>query len=525
MNPRKPCACALLAACLTLASTLPAGGEDAPAGATVASPVHLSEAASEAALSNPTAREARLQWLVRASQERGAWGDFEPALAATVAEGSEDRQNTAAQRLSQLGRTEYVENTSEYSLGLEGRFFTGAGYSLGYTLSRTASDLTTGDEYESNLALSVDQPLLRGATHQAPLAVIKAARLDALVAFHTYRKQLVAVVSEVESAYWDLALTRERLLIAEESLKVSRDIAEDARQRVSVGKLSELDLSEAGLQVDIRSAEREQAALAASEMSARLRLLLGGGRLGTNPALAAADALGWDDAAAELIRAEARARRDEALLFQPDVAIRRAELEKERIQLAYQRDQRLPDLTASARLGYQGVGETPTASLEKLASQEYPTWSLSLKFRLSLLGGLRSANAVEEARLRVEVAGSRLAAAERETSISVDALYQRVLSYLDQAASARAVTGFRSQLLDVEQKRFDEGKSDVRALYEVEQNLSEARSQELESCARLRKAASDLAAASGTTLRVHGLEQLEAGQIVMEKALVSAEGR
>jgi outer membrane protein TolC len=293
---------------------------------------------------------------------------------------------------------------------------------------------------------------------------------------------------------------------------------------VSLGKLSELDQSEAELQLDIRLAELDQHALALSEAAARLRLLLGSGRIGSTMLVSAADSLGWDDEGAERIRAEARSRLGDALLFQPDIAIRRAELEKEQIMFDYRRDQRLPELNARARLGYQGLGDSPNASLERLSGQEFPTWSLSLEFRLPLLGDVSAANAVEEAKLRKELAASQLAAAERETSISVEALFQRVLTYMKQADNARAVSGFKRQLLDVELKRFDAGKSDIRRIYELEQGLSEARVQELESYALLRKAASNLSAASGTTLRDKGLERLERGQFILVPLLGLAGG-
>ncbi len=496
-----------------------ARGDDGLPGEPVPFPVPLAEAAAEAARLNPTAQETRLQWLVRRSQELGAWGAFEPSLAAGVGESAQDRENTATQRLSQLGRTEYSESRSDYNVGVEGKFFTGADYRLGYTLSRTASDLITGNEYESNLGLSVDQPLLKGATRQAPLLSLRMSRLDTLVAFHTYRKQLISVVSEVASAYWDLALARERLVLAGESVQRARDIAADARDRVAVGKLSEADQSEADLQVQVRLAEQEQATLAASVMSARMRLLLGAGSLGASPALATTDALDWDQAEAERIRTDARSRAADAPVFQPDVAIRRAELEKERIQLDYQRDQLLPQLTASGRLGYQGLGDSPDSSFAKLQSQDFPTWSLSLQLRIALFGDVRGSAAVEEARLRTELAATRLAAAERETSISVEALIQRVLSGLAQADNARAVSGFRRQLLEVERQRFDAGQSDILRIFEAEQNLSEARSQEMESCAQVRKARVDLAAASGTPLRDWGLEAMDNGRIILAASL------
>jgi outer membrane protein len=510
----------LSAACLILAQAPAVRAEETAAGPL---PVLLSEAALEALQANPSVGEARLQWLIRKSQVRGAWGDFEPAFVSGLARSHLDRLNTTAQALSMFMSPEspFMETKTEYQAAVEGRFFSGAGYRLGYSLSATESDSITGREYESNLGLKVDQPLLKGIARYSPLAAVRLARNEELIAFHTYRKQMISVVSSVESAYWDLALAQELHRIAADSVRIANEIAADARQRMSVGKMSDLDLSEAEIQLAIRVAEEESSLLAVSEAAAQLRLILGGGRIGSTVDISAAEPLERETPEAGPSGDETESKVREALRLQPEILISRGELEKSGIQLDYRQDQRLPELNAHASYGFQGLGKSMSVSLQRLQSQGFPSWSVGLELRLPLLGNLQGESLLEEARLRKELAVRKLQAMERDTAISTGALFQRMLSYGRQAEVARTVSGFKKRLLDVELSRFDTGKSDIRRVYEVEQALSEARKSELQSYSRFRRASVDLAAASGTTLRDKGLESMEGERIVLTPALLA----
>jgi outer membrane protein TolC len=509
---------ALSIACLALASGPRGWTEENPA---LPLSLPLEDASREAVVNNPTAREARLQWLISQSRERSTWGDFEPSLVSSVTESGQHRLNNAANRVSQLGDQEYKERKAEYDVGLEGKFLSGADYRLGYSLSKTESSLIIGSEYETFLGLSLTQPLLKGAVQQAPLSAIRLGRLDTQIAFHTYRKQLMAVVSGVEDAYWDLVLAQELTRVAEDSVRMAAGLLEDSRQRLALGKLSELDLSEADTQLRLRAAELEGRRLDAVESAARLRLLMAGELAGAPGPLSAADPLAPEEWDPEKFLADAAALPAQASLLQPDVAIRRVNMEKSRIQLNTQRDQHLPELNARASYGFQGLGDDPHSALDRLQSQGFPSWSLSLEFHLPVLGDIKGGSAVEEAALGDKVAAGNLQAVERETTMTVEALVQRVLTYGKNAENTRAVSGFRKQLLDVELQRFEAGKSDIRRIYDLEQGFADARQKELESYNRFRKSMIDLASSSGTTLLNTGLEKLDSGRILLAGALLS----
>ena len=513
---------ALSFACLALASE-PRGWADENPVSPESLP--LDGASREAALNNPTAREAHLQWLSTRSREGAAWGDFEPSLVSSVTESGQHRLNNAQNRVSQLGQQDYVERKAEYDLALEGKFLSGADYRLGYSLSKTESSLIIGSEYETFLGLTLTQPLLKGAVQRAPLSAIRLGRLDSLIAFHTYRKQLMSVVSGVESAYWDLVLAQELTRVAEGSVRMATGLLEDARQRLVVGKLSELDVTEADTQLRLRAAELEGRRLDVVEAAARLRLLMAGDIARAPGQLSAADPLAPEQWDPQKFLADAAALPARASVLQPDIDIRRANVEKGRIDLNTQRDQHLPDLNARASYGFQGLGDDPHSAMYMLQTQGFPSWSLSLELHLPVLGDLKGGGAVEAATLGSQVAVGNLQAVERETIMTVEALVQRVLTYGKNAENNKAVSGFRKQLLDVELQRFQAGKSDIRRIYDLEQGFADAQQKELESYNRFRKSTVDLASSAGTTLLNKGLETLEGGRIVLSAALLDEKPR
>jgi len=482
--------------------------------------IDLSGAVAEALVNNPSLRENRLEWLIRQARERGAWGAFEPALVAGYSKSGTYRMNSASQRSSLLGRPEYDEDKGTLNLGLTGKVVTGAAYDLGFSLSDTTSDLSPDKEFESSFGGSIAQPLLKGITRQAALADIRAARLDTLVAFHTYRRQLISMVASAETAYWDLELAEELADLAAKSVDIATRVHADSELRVSVGKMSAIDLAEAKSRLDATAADREQKVQAAEEAGLRLRLVLSSPRMLTAQGVVssrAVEAFLWDAGRFQTDHSSAVA---EALLYQPDVAIKKAELERERLLLDLRRDQRLPELNARASCFFQGLGSSPEESLRILSGQQYPTWSLGIELRIPILGDIKGGQAVEEYQLRKKIIQGQLESAERETEVAVRGLLLRAAAAGALVESAGAVAAFKQRQLDEELLRFEAGKSDVRKLLEFESALSEARAAELGAVNKLRKALTDLAATSGTILRDKGLETLEGGLFLLDSELL-----
>jgi outer membrane protein len=481
----------------------------------------LSAFVAEVVRTNPGVREARLQWLIRTGQARAEWGVYEPTLAASAKEQGLRQQNTALEQFQQLGTQVYDEKNDAYSLAVEGNLPTGANYNVGASITRLQDTYVEQGQFKSFIGVSAQQPLLKGLTHGAPQASIRSAFEDRIIAFHEYRRQLMAAVTQAETAYWNLAFAQQVLRMDSDSVKVAQDLLQTAREAALVGRMSDLDVREAEAELASREATREDGELSLNEALRQLRLLVGGSRQAESQGMVAADPLVADegrqwDAAAEGGRFQEWAQR-----AQPDYMIESEQVQKENVLVGLQKDQALPELNLTGSYGYTGLGGTPQDSLDILGSQSYPTWTVGLELRMPLLLGVKQRNDLEVEELKRELAAVRLAAIRQQMTDTIASLVQGIATLRAHVDNQHKVVEVKRDLLDVQTARLREGTAGLLEVYNAEDALRQARQRELEAVVRYRRAMMDLERASGSVLRDRGLEDLKDGQVVLSEALRS----
>ncbi len=475
----------------------------------------------EAVRVQPAVEEAHLQWLIRYRLARAEWGSFEPALAGHFNVDSLERENTSLQQILQLGALEFFEVNDEYALGLEGKLPSGGTYRLGGSLTRMENSYAEDGEFESFFGVSGEQPLLKGLTHGASTAPLRAARQERYIAFHEYRRQLMDTILKAEEAYWNLAFAQLVLTMEDESLQIAVNLAQDAGVWVQTGKMSELDLRQAEAELAMRQARQADAAQALRDAVTQLKLLMAGARLPEDLLIVATDPLLPEAPAAA---ADPEAERDSSIEWarraQPEYMMRREQLRLDAVLLGYRQSQALPDLVLKGSYGLRGLGDTAAKSFDQLESGRYPTWNLGLEMRAPFLLGLRERNELQAARLKKRLAEVRLEALEYEMCRSIEAMLGRVRTLQTRGESLGRVAEVKKQLLEVEIARLEAGTSDMHLVYDAEEELREAQRDLLQAIVRFRAALLDLAVVRGSVLLDLGLERLEAGQVVLADELV-----
>lgn len=483
----------------------------------------LEQVIRDVVLHNPNIREARIEYLISRNEAEAERGTFEPQLIARYDRSELERENSSLQALQLLSDEDFWEKNDEWGLGIEGTFLSGGTYRVGYSLNRMNNSRTEGREYETFLGLSAEQPLLKGMTHGAPTAALRAARQDRFIAFHGYRKQLMETLTMAESAYWNLALAQEELNMMSSSVEIARKILEDSRERVKAGKMTELEVMEAEAELHIRLSQLADAEQNLFDRMVQLKLLLVNNAIGQEQRLVAADPV----VSTALKRWDLEEQREFSLTWalraQPDFMVRFEELQRERIVLGFQQDQRLPELNLKGSAGFNGLGDSFGESLEKIGSFDYPSWSVGLELRIPTSLGIREKYGLEAAILRGKLAEVRLDTLEYEIINSIETLLQKVMTLRSRVENAGRVVEFRKRMLDAELSRMEAGKSNSRLIYAAEEELTEARRWELESIAALREAVMQLAYFRGSVLLDKGFERIEGEQVVLcEQLLVGA---
>jgi outer membrane protein len=478
----------------------------------------LQDAVLIALRENPTIREATLQYGLAVRRARAAWGDFEPELTATYEKGNVKRENTPEQAITQGGELVYEEKTDEYGVGVEGRTITGGSYRLGYTVRRQDDSLSEEDQFTSFAGITVDQPVLRGARFGAPLATVRVAEKDRIIAFQEYRKRVMEIISRVEVAYWNLAYAEERLALARDSTNIAEGLVEDSEGLLEAGRLSELDVLEARSGFRLRQTYRADAEQQVVDAEAQLSLLLSTRPRSWERTIAAQDPF-LPASPGDLEQRDADSVLGRAWRSQPDYLIRRNEVEREKLLVSYQRDRQLPVLNLSATWGANGLGLTARDAIADSNEQDYPSWSVSADLRIPLMAGIQQRNELAAAKLRVETAEHRLQAAEHDLARTMRVLVQRLNSLTEQFAGAQEVVDLKDEQLEAELELLENGRSTSREVFQIEDELVQAREQALQYILRYRETLSQIAFVSGSSLAKLGLERREGDRFVLSPLL------
>jgi outer membrane protein len=180
---------------------------------------------------------------------------------------------------------------------------------------------------------------------------------------------------------------------------------------------------------------------------------------------------------------------------------------QDNIRLAYAKNQRWPQLDLKASYGLNGLGTDFNSSWTPMRQADYPSWYGGLEMRIPLGGGAKARSQQRVAQLRVEQGLLELKAIEVELTSAVTSLARKVAAAQQKAESFQKVVAVNQRLLDTEIVRLDSGKSDSRKILQAEQDLSDARVNELEARLDWQRALVEWLVQTGTFLgkRAHEL--------------------
>jgi outer membrane protein len=459
----------------------------------------LSDALAEVLRSNLRLRSQALEKTIAKEQLRGEWAIFEPDFVASVTEEANNRQNTRQQFLSQA-TTIFDEKNRIYSSGIEGLLPTGGRLKVSGQNRRLDNNLQLAGQRESEsfVAVSLTQPLLKGAGWGVTAAQIKLASAQSRVVMQEYRRQLMLVLSQSELAYWDLVAARDLANLRASSAEMAERVLTDNKARVEQGKMTEIEVLQAESGVAVRKAgvsdARQRVDAALSQLNSFFGRTLGGG-------LEPAEKLEPKPVDNDRSRALMLAFRNHPLYI--------AQLEKSRqddIRLSYAKNQKWPQLDLKASYGLNGLGSDFDNSVSFATSSDYPSWYVGFELRIPLGGGQKARSQTRVATSRKEQGLLEIKAIEVELINSVSTTLAKASSADEKSKSFRGVVALNQRLLDTELSRLDGGKSDSRKVLQAEQDLADARVSELEARLDWQRANVELLVQTGTYLEQHGFE-------------------
>jgi outer membrane protein TolC len=425
----------------------------------------------------------------------GARGAWVPSFTSTLQSASNDSPSNSF--LSGAQGTSISDARFDTNVGVEQALPWGGRYSVGWDSTRsTTTNLFSNfsPQLRSSLALSYDQPLLRGFTIDNTRQQLLVSRKNREIADVTLRQTVATTSRSVRVAYWDLAYAIASLAVQQQSLELARESLRNTQARVEIGTTPPIDIVEAEAEV----AQREEATIVAEAQIGTaedvLRALIFDPDMADfwTTRIEPAELPAFQPAPADL---DAAVRN--ALDRRTDLQQARKTLEADDVTIRYFRNQTLPDVTASFDYGLTGLGGTQFlrgegfpgpvigrtqrsfgSVLHDIFGNNFPNWTAALNVSYPLGGSQQEAD-LARARLQYSQSVTDLKNRQLQVVTQVRDAARQVQTNVKRVETTRSSRQLAERRLEAEQRKFTAGTSTSFFVFQAQRDLAEARNNEL----------------------------------------------
>ncbi len=416
-------------------------------------------------------------------------------------------------------------NVFSVSPALTKSFRQGGGtYEVSFSNNRnttSATSSTLNPYYSSNLALIVNQPLFRNRSidnnrHQIRVQKKRVEQSDA-----DFRRRTIDVISQVQSAYWDLVFAMRDQQVQLDNVNLSRENLRQIEAQISAGAKAPLDRSE----VLTELANRESSLLSATqtvsiaENGLKQLILKDSMAPQWSAQITPTDSPVVDTTPVNLNDSLTEARKN-----RPELQRLRLQNEINGIDLQYFRNQTKPQVDLQATFATTGLAGTPCDAAVRVCSGTPPPFLVGGYFKdLSNLAKFQTRNItvgvaiqiplhnttakanLATARIQKEQLEASVRSTEQVVEVDVRNAAQNVESSRQQVLTAREARRNAEIQLEGEQRLYSVGRSTTYLLIQRQNALANARDSEVRAETNYSKAVSNLQHATSTTLHANNV--------------------
>jgi HAE1 family hydrophobic/amphiphilic exporter-1 len=459
---------------------------------------------------------------------RSLYGVYDPVFSVTP----QIIKNVTPQTSAFLGGGGAAGTTSVTTLNaspsLTKSFEKGGGtYTLSFANSRTSTSSTNSSLtpfYSSNLSLQFNQPLLRNRSIDASRHAIKVQKKRLEQTDSDFRQRTITIISQVQAAYWNLVFALRNQQNQLESLNLSRQNMQNIEAQISAGAKAPLDRAQ--VQTDIATRETNLF-IATQNVSVAENTLK---QLMLRDPMApewSAQITPTDTPSFDLSPVDLKISLDEARKNRPE--LRRLNLQQEitGIDIQYFKNQTKPQIDLTGTIATTGLAGTPCVpdpanpfdrcspppsvlvggfgkDLRNLAGLN--TYNVTVGAAISFPLRNRTAEAnLAGARIQREQLQASYRSQDQAIEMDVRNAAQAVDTAQKRVVTSRAARESAEQQLSGEQKLYEVGRSTTFLLLQRQNELTIARTNELQAQTDYNKALADLQRATASTLRINNV--------------------
>jgi outer membrane protein TolC len=400
----------------------------------------------------------------------------------------------------------FDQNQFQITADMTQNLLTGANYDLNFSPSRTfvagAQGFLFNPGYQSGLALTFTQPLLRNFGTEVNRTFIRIAQNNAKVESDVFLDRVLTVISTVEQAYWELVFANENYKVAQAALKAAEELLASNRAKAKAGVMSVVDVLQAEAAVASRVEQILVAEKATQDQEDQFRRLLTPSEqeLRQDVRLLPVDQLVKNLEPISLDEAI-----DAAIERRPEILQASKNIETSELNTKYAKNQLLPNLAFQGTSGLAGLGEGVGNTLKRNFGGEFYNYGAGLVLSYPL-GNRAAVSQYNKRQLEARNAQATLQSVRQQIIVSVREAVRRVRTDFKRIETTRSARLLSEKQLQAEQERLNVGLSTTRFVLDFQRDLAIARGNELRAMVDYNKSLSNLARNKGTTLEQYHIE-------------------
>jgi len=489
----------------------------------------LDDCIALALANNTDLRISRLGPLGARTQVRRAYSIFDPSLFADVTRDGSAVPATSILSAGSLeglpgakGRNQSRNLTGD--LGIQKTLLSGGRLSLALRSARQVqpSAFLAGliPQYQSNLTLQLNQPLLRDFGLYFTTLQVRIARATEESAVKQYEASVASTIKGVEQAYWALVQAEQNVNVQEQGLALAKELQRQNEGKFNVGAAPRTAVLEAQAEVARRESTLIQGQNARSIARDALRAVI-------NAKSPDVDALmiiePSDTPKVESYHIDLQQSLATALENRPELAAAKLNLQSSGMQLKIAENQLLPRLNAVGSFGTSGVsgGQRPPVSqtpgipspyggpyeqtFNDLIDGRYYSYSAGLTIEVPLSNAAARA---DYAQTRVNLEQSRLGLQQLQENVTLEV--KRAVTNLESDLKSIDATKIASRLAEEnlrnQKARYDVGLATTKDILDFQDRLTQAKAAEIQALTTYNTDLAELRRVEGTLLEARHVE-------------------
>jgi outer membrane protein TolC len=474
----------------------------------------LAEAIQAALQHNPGIAAQRLTPLRTVEDVNNAEAAFDPDFIVDVNKDRREAPNSSALSSTRINVTEDVN----WNVTLKKLLRSGANFEVDFTNNRFVSNATfqgLRPQYRPEVVFSLNQPLLRNFGLNFAYLLVTVAGINSEQAAYAYRAQLANFVKTVVQAYWNVVNARETLVVRRKSLALAQQTLHENEERVRVGLLAPVSVTEARSQEATRESDVivAEGAVEVAEQTLQQTVYLHHDDTFVPRRVDPVEPLRVEPVQVDVAHAL-----EIALDRRPEVIAQNLDLRAKNLTARVRENQLLPRVDAIANFGMNGLsgnqvpvrlnnGTITTSpfggdygkALDRLTSTDFYSYSAGVEIEVPL--GNAAAKA-QYSQAQIDVASSELNRRQLLSNVTLEV--QRaatdVVTNVKRLRATHLATELAEQNLRDQTRRLEVGMATTKDILDFQDQLTTARGNEVQAQTDYNVSLAELERSKGTLL-------------------------